>query len=126
MKGSAKKVPGDSLHRLFPVGALIQAERGSGVNRAGEIGVVYEQYEIGPVAGVSVLFERGGFDGFSHADIEVFGVMPLTSPSDPHRTAARYRFRSAAILASDYSSGRFSECFNDGRMLADRVLRVKN
>lgn len=126
MKGCVMKMQVPALHGLFPVGALIQAERASGVNRAGEIGVVCEQYASAAEAGVSILFERGGFDGLSQADIEIFGVMPLTSPSEPHRGAARYRFRSAVILASDYASGRFEQCFHDGRLRADGVLRVKN
>lgn len=122
----SRKQQRPSLHQLFPVGAVIQAERESAVNRAGEIGVVYEQYAIGRVAGVSILFERGGFDGFSQADVEACGVMPLTAPARPHRMAVDYRLRCAATLRIDYESGRFAECFSDGRVMADRVVRVCN
>ena len=54
------------------VGTLAVATRDTAICRAGELGVCYELYTIGNRPGYSFIFERGGYNGFSPQDVELF------------------------------------------------------
>lgn len=98
--------PPDALSR-FPVGARVYALADTAVCSAHEPGVVYDAYEFGAHAGRSVIFEKGGYDGFSTDELQRF-LIPEGS-TDPK--AASYVFQSAGRLARDHSLGVFSFIF---------------
>lgn len=83
------------------------AKRDSGVCRAGEHGVCYEVYTIGGRPGWSILFERGGYDGFSPSD--VFRFLDITGKICAE--VACYEFTNVNRLTRDYSEGRFADAF---------------
>lgn len=89
------------------VGSLVIAKRASGVNAASERGVCYEVYQLGGRPGYSILFERGGYDGFSPQDVEMF--LHATGQHCP--AVADYRFANVTRLARDFAEGRFAEAF---------------
>ena len=87
------------------VGTLAVAKRSSGVCKEGEVGVCYEVYTLDGRPGYSFIFEKGGFDGFSPRDVELF-LEPLDAvvPS-----VAGYAFTNVNRLVQDYRRGRFAE-----------------
>ena len=89
------------------VGSLVVTKRDSGVCREGERGVCYEMYELGRRPGYSIIFERGGYDGFSPQDVEMFlevtGVV-LGSIED-------FEFQNVMQLRRAFERGRFAEAF---------------
>ena len=87
------------------VGTLAVAKRDSGVCTEGEYGVCYEVYSIGDRPGYAFLFERGGFDGFSPRDVEMFPRAPRAGGA----SVASYRFTNVGRLVRDYRAGRFAE-----------------
>lgn len=91
----------------FPVGARVYALADTAVCSAQEPGVVYDAYEFGAHAGRSVIFEKGGYDGFSTAELERF-LIPEGS-TDPE--TEKYVFHSAGRLARDHSLGVFRFAF---------------
>lgn len=50
---------------LLVVGSKVSLKRGMLGEPAGAIGFVVDVYRIGNARGVSIIFENGGFDGFS-------------------------------------------------------------
>jgi hypothetical protein len=54
------------------VGTLATANRTVTFCSVGEMGVCYEVYTLGNRAGYSFIFEKGGYDGFSPGDVELF------------------------------------------------------
>lgn len=65
---------------------------------------MYDAYEFGANAGRSVIFEKGGYDGFSTAELERF----LIPEGSVDAGATQYVFHSAGRLARDHSLGAFS------------------
>ena len=87
------------------VGTLAVAKRGSGVCKEGEVGVCYEVYTLQSRPGYSFIFEKGGFDGFSPRDVEMFlEPLDVVVPS-----VAGYAFIDVNRLVQDYRRGRFAE-----------------
>ena len=60
------------IHPPIQVGTLVTAKRAAGVCAAGERGVCYELYKLDGRPGYSIIFQRGGYDGFSPQDVEMF------------------------------------------------------
>lgn len=109
----------DDLHAQFPIGTLVHASKSSAVNRADEVGVVYAHYARSDGShGVSIVFESGGFDGWSRRDLQACCVLALTPPSRPHPQAACYSFSSTLGLSFDYHRGEFAAPFTAARALA--------
>ena len=93
--------------RCLQVGSLVVAKRDSGVCREGERGVCYELYELGRRPGYSIIFERGGHDGFSPQDVEMFlEVTGVVLPS-----IEDFEFRNVMQLRRAFERGRFAEAF---------------
>ena len=90
------------------VGTLAMATRDTGVCRAGELGGCYELYTIGNRPSTSFIFERGGYDGFSPQDLEMF----LEVTAVVFKSIASYRFTNVGQLLKDFSAGRFAEAFD--------------
>lgn len=97
----------DAALSRFPVGARVYALADTAVCSAQEPGVVYDAYEFGAHAGRSVIFEKGGYDGFSTAELQRF-LIPEGSV-DPKASA--YVFHNAGRLARDHTLGVFSFAF---------------
>jgi len=89
------------------VGTIVTIERASAINKAGERGVVYEDYG----SGVSIIFESGGYDGFSLDDLQVFGVKEVGVCS----LLSGYNFTNVMRLSEDFSRGLFKPGFNYGK-----------
>jgi hypothetical protein len=89
------------------VGSLAIATRASGVCAAGERGVCYEVYTLGGRPGYAFIFERGGYDGFSPEDVDLF----LTITDTVYATIAGYEFTNVMRLQRDFAQGRFAEAF---------------
>jgi hypothetical protein len=94
-------------HPPIRVGTLVTAKRASGVCTAGERGVCYEVYELGGRPGYGILFERGGYDGFSPQDVEMF--LDVTDRVCPE--VADYRFANVTQLRLAFVQGRFAAAF---------------
>ena len=87
------------------VGTLAVAKRDSGVCREDDLGVCYEVYTLNGRPGYAFIFERGGFDGFSPRDVEMFlEPLELVVPS-----VASYQFTNVLKLVRNYRTGRFAE-----------------
>lgn len=89
------------------VGTLATAKRDSAICSVGELGVCYEVYRLENRAGYSFIFEKGGYDGFSPGDVELF----LEVTDVVFQSIATYQFENVTKLERDYHNGRFSEAF---------------
>jgi Family of unknown function (DUF6166) len=89
------------------LGSLVTAKRASGVCAAGERGVCYELYKLNGRPGYGILFEAGGYDGFSPDDVEMF--LDVTGQVCPD--VAGYRFSNVMQLDRDFRAGRFAAAF---------------
>jgi hypothetical protein len=94
-------------HPPIQVGSLVTAKRASGVCAAGERGVCYEVYRLGGRPDYGIVFERGGYDGFSPQDVETF--LDVTGQVCPE--VVGYRFTNVTQLAQDFAQGRFADAF---------------
>jgi hypothetical protein len=101
----------DAGNPEITVGSLAVAKLGSGVCRAGEVGVCYEVYQLGKRPGYSFIFERGGYDGFSPEDVNTF----LDVSGRVSRHAGDYEFTNVGKLDADYRAGRFASAFEEQR-----------
>jgi hypothetical protein len=94
---------GDTLQ----IGGLVTAKLTTGVCEKGEKGVCYEVYQIGNRPGYSVIFERGGYDGFSPGDVALM-LQPIGKLLPE---LANYQFQNVGILQRDFEQGRFAPAF---------------
>lgn len=95
----------------FRIGTRVYATRETGVCSVGEAGLVVEIYALGPTGagrpGWSVAFEKGGFDGFSPA--EVASMLVAEGTAAP--TLAGYRFHSSSAIGDHLARPEFVEAF---------------
>jgi hypothetical protein len=89
------------------VGSIVTAKRATAVCGVGERGVCYEVYELGGRPGWSFIFERGGYDGFSPADVDM--ILEVTGAACPD--VAQYQFKNVWRLCRDFQQGRFAAAF---------------
>ena len=75
-------------------------------NEAVSKGVVYEIYNIGEGAGVSVIFENGEYDGFSPTEQVQLLERIRHSPD-----LAGYQFKNVITVYEDYVNGVFDSAF---------------
>jgi len=75
------------------------------------IGVVFYDYGTG----VQVIFQDGGYDGFSESEQKDF----LKEIGEDDRTAD-YAFRSVMIMSHDYESGMWNHVFHDKKYRRDK------
>ncbi len=94
-------------HPPIRVGTLVVARRASGVCAAGERGVCYERYRLDGRPGYGILFQGGGYDGFSPTDVELF----LDVTGQVCAEVAGYRFANVTQLRRDFEQGRFAAAF---------------
>jgi hypothetical protein len=94
-------------HPPIQVGTLVIAKHASGVCAAGERGVCYERYQLDGRPGYGILFQRGGYDGFSPDDVDM--LLDVTGRVCPD--VADYSFTNVTQLARDYQKGRFAAAF---------------
>jgi hypothetical protein len=94
-------------HPPIQVGILVFAKRASGVCAAGERGVCYERYQLGGRPGYGILFEGGGYDGFTLDDVALF--LHVTKRVCPE--VAGYRFTNVTRLQRDFQEARFAAAF---------------
>lgn len=85
------------------MGARVYATRSTGVCAAGEPGLVVEAYEIGSRPGRSVIFQAGGYDGFSPEDLKAM----LTPEGSVDERVAVYAFQNVKQLFNDWRAGKF-------------------
>ena len=90
------------------VGTLAVATKNTAICRADELGVCYELYTIGDRPGYSFIFERGGYDGFSPEDVEMF----LEVTAVVFKSIESYCFTDVGQLLKDFLAGRFIEAFS--------------
>lgn len=91
----------------FGLGAKVYAKANSGVCSAGERGVVVEEYRLGARSGRTIVFERGGYDGFSADEIGLFVV----AEGSVDGTLGSYRFEGVHPLQRDLRRGAFAQAF---------------
>lgn len=92
----------------FGVGTVVIATRDTGICRQGERGVCYEVYARGDgTNGHSILFERGGYDGFSPDEV----ALCLTVTDQVIPELQEYEFRNVGQLSSDHRRGVFKAAF---------------
>lgn len=104
--------PTTAAARITPtVGMVAIATRECAVFAFGEAGVCYEAYRIGDRLGWSFVFERGGFDGFSAADVAL--CLHLTGEVAPE--LAGYVFEHVGRLREDWRGGVFAPGFARAR-----------
>lgn len=89
------------------VGAIVVAKLSTQVCDPGDRGVVYEQCSINGRPGWSVLFQGGGFDGFSRGEVDEL----LTVTGEICASVIDYRFTSVLQLCRDFEAGRFAAAF---------------
>ncbi len=94
-------------HPPIQLGTLVIAKRASGICAAGECGVCYELYQLDGRPGYGVLFQGGGYDGFSPDDVAM--ILEVTDRVCP--AVADYRFTNVTRLAQDFREGRFADAF---------------
>jgi hypothetical protein len=94
-------------HPPIQVGTLVIAKRASGVCAAGERGVCYELYKLDGRPGYGILFQNGGYDGFSPDDVEM--ILDVTGRLCPD--VADYSFANVTQLSRDFQAGRFAVAF---------------
>lgn len=109
-------LPPNPPNRLKPVslcvmkieiGSLVVVTRSTAICDEGEVGVCYELYGTPEQPGYGFIFERGGYDGFSPEDVNVFlEVTGVVLPS-----IASYAFENVGQLRRDFRQGRFVEAF---------------
>ena len=90
------------------VGTLAVATKNTAICRADELGVCYELYTIGNRPGYSFIFERGGYDGFSPEDVEMF----LEVTEVVFKSIKTYHFTDVGQLLKDFLAGRFNEALS--------------
>jgi hypothetical protein len=89
------------------VGAVAIAIRECAVFAFEEAGVCYEAYRIGGTPGWAFIFERGGFDGFSAADLALdLHLTGVVAPELEH-----YDFQNIGQLREDWRRGVFAPGF---------------
>jgi hypothetical protein len=94
-------------HPPHQVGTQVVAKNATRVCAAGERGVCYELYQLGGRPGYGILFQGGGYDGFSPDDVALF--LDVTGRVCPE--VAGYRFTNVARLQRDFQEGRFAAAF---------------
>lgn len=98
-------------------GRVVRAKRQSAINNQGEIGVVYDKYEIAGRQGWGIIFESGGYDGFSPEDVELFvDALPIIDTN-----AGDYRFANVCNLSTDYDAGYFNGAFLKGHQFVKQL-----
>jgi hypothetical protein len=88
------------------VGARVLARVTTAICQQGELGLVYEVYRSArdpKDIGISVIFEVGGYDGFS--PLEQREMLMNTGESEPSMLG--YQFTNVMTLCRDYANGRF-------------------
>ena len=89
------------------LGSLVVAKKAAGVCHAGDTGVVYKVYRLCDRAGWGIIFESGGYDGFSACDVECF----LTVTGEVCESLSGYVFHNVRCLSDDFARGRFAPAF---------------
>jgi hypothetical protein len=97
---------------MIEVGTLVYAHRDAGVAVKGEVGVCYDVYSMRHDTnkerpGYGLIFQKGGYDGFSFFDITV-AITPL---ADIAETIRDYTFENVGQLKRDYLDGTFNAAF---------------
>lgn len=117
--GSLDKARIIRAYESIASGTLVLMARESGVNKAGEVGVVYEVYDRGEgLPGISIIFENGGYCGYSFPDWALLGGVVLGS------TQMEYDFTTVGDLVADYHSGAFDELMLAGKIASDLMRGV--
>jgi hypothetical protein len=90
------------------LGQVVIATRKTAVCDVGERGIVYEQYDLGEGPAVSVIFERGRYDGFS-PDEQRTMLAPAEWGGKPlfYKPAQSYMFSNVMKLWQDFERGAF-------------------
>lgn len=88
------------------VGCAVRSKRNfPSINvKEGEIGWVYETYQLGSHRGVSVIFKNGGYDGFGEDTIEDF-LEDMDVFDSKHSS---YVFKNVYKLVEDYRKNLWS------------------
>jgi hypothetical protein len=97
----------DVVYMPLRVGDVVDVARACGNNAPHSVAVVVQIYDREPQgsdrSGATLLFRNGFADGFSPADLTVFGVTFLYH----HAALASYAFESIMRLDADRRAGRF-------------------
>lgn len=101
-KKDAPAAPPTRIDEL-PLGARVYARTDSGICDKGSRGLVVEEYWMGERDGRTILFENGGYDGFSPEDIGHFVIAEGSIDSK----LAHYCFQSVGRLSVEFHSGLF-------------------
>jgi hypothetical protein len=89
------------------VGSLVRAKLPMGsLAQVGDLGICYEVYTLGDRQGVSIIFERGGHDGFS--PVEQTAFLAVEGFSQP---LSSYSFTNVMQLLEDFHRGIFAPAF---------------
>ena len=89
------------------VGSLVVVKRNTAICDEGEVGVCYELYGPAEQPGYGIIFEHGGYDGFSAEEVDTFlDATGVVLPS-----IASYAFENVGRLKRDFRQGRFKEAF---------------
>lgn len=72
-------------------------------NDAGDLGVCYEEYDIGEPGAGSVIFENGSYDGFNPAE-QIMFLEEIGFNAD----IANYQFMNVMQLSRDFENGMFN------------------
>ncbi len=92
------------------VGNLVFAKHSTAINHEGEHGICVGVYEIGGRAGYDIIFERGGYDGFSPDEVEL--ILIKTGFLQQY---SRYCFTNVMQLDKDYKNGYFKDAFKQAK-----------
>lgn len=95
-----------SKSSTLKVGSRVLARVTTAICQAGELGLVYEIYSSHrhpQQPGVSVIFQHGGYDGFSYREQK--SMLLNTGELEP--SMIDYQFTNVINLCRDYEQGRF-------------------
>jgi hypothetical protein len=104
----SKALSGEKPMADIRVGSIAIAKRASGEWSLDEAGVCYEVYELEDRAGYSFIFKKGGYDGFSPQNVEIF----LHVTGEHSAALAGYQFKNVGRLSADHAAGVFQPAFD--------------
>ena len=88
---------------MLKVGQKVVTKVNTFICKAGDKGVVYENYGTG----YGIIFEDGEFDGFSHDEVDEM----ITPTDEIVPEISGYVFKNVLQLSQDFDNGKFKKAF---------------
>lgn len=93
--------------RTLKVGDIVKLKVDMFGNPEGTEGVVIDEYTLGELSRVQIIFENGEYDGFSDEEQRAY-----LERSGHEASLADYKFTNVMKLSQDFEEGKFDAVFN--------------